>query len=222
MRKYFNKFIAVILAITIMMSFSLVAFAKDETQSFETNNNETVAKLYLMSCIYFFPISGHTWIYVENLSDEPIQVGLYEVPVGEGVSIGSFCFTAYDGAGIYYNLEAYRENKNDNQDSHYSISKELNRDELKALSDDIAGYVNYWDLYFNCAFFSFSTWNAATKGLVLIPMVLPGISQIQVMIAGGKKGSVNMYYPRRDQIFRQKGSKDNAKLVLVSDKTFNR
>ncbi len=236
MKKSLKKIVAFLLSIAVIMSCSVFVFAY-ETENLnlelssaeeavsvaesEAQDNEIVARFYLMSCMYIFPISGHTWIYVENLSDEPIQVGLYEVPVGEGVSIGSYCFTAYDGPGLYYNLEAHRENKNDNQDTHYSIATDLNKAELKHLSDDIAGYVNYWDFYFNCAFFSFSIYNGNSNGF-LIPLVIPGISQIQVILAGGKQGSVGMFVPTRDQVLRQKGSLDNAELVPVCDKTFDR
>ncbi len=182
--------------------------------------NAIVASFSIMSCIYFWPISGHTWLYVENLSDEPIQVGLYEVPVGEGVSIGSFAFTSRDGWGLYYNLEAFRENNSQNSGKHWSITQYLNKAQLKEVSDDIAGYVNYWDFYFNCAFFTFSIWNANSKNF-FIPLVIPAISQMELRIAGAEKGVKEMYYPRRDQVFRQKGSKSNARLVPASDKTLD-
>lgn len=169
-RKITAFFIAVLLAVSCA-SRTFAAGTNDATRS-ETDSDEIVATVSLLSCMYLFPISGHTWIYVENLSDKKQTVGLYDVPVGQGVSIGSFAFTASDGWGIYYNLEAYRENRDDNMGNHWSVTKSLTQSELDDLSAEIANYINYWDFYFNCAFFSFSIWNDAS-GSFLIPLVIP-------------------------------------------------
>ena len=80
--------------------------------------------------------------------------------------------------------------------------------------------MNYWDFYFNCAFFAFSIWNSVS-GDFLIPLVIPAISQLEVILAGGKKGVLEMYEPTEDQIFRQRGSGSSAYLEPVSDWTIN-
>ncbi len=212
MKNLFKKSISLLLVVVMLFSFAQVGFASELNKEAKAKDNEIVATLSLMSCMYFFPVSGHTWLYVENLSDKPIQVGLYTVPVGEGVSIGSFAFTSRDGWGLYYNLEAYREYMNNNYADHWSKTKPLTRQELEKVSNDIKDYLNYWDFYFNCAYFSFSIWNANTDDF-LIPPVIPALAQMEVRIAGAKKGVMKMYAPRRDQVFRQKGSKDKAYLV---------
>ena len=56
----------------------------------------------------------------------------------------------------------------------------------------------------------------------MIPLVLPGISQIEVIIDGGKKGVLEMYQPTEDQIFRQRGSGSSAYLEPISADTLNR
>lgn len=228
-----KKLTAFLTAAAILLTFSCSASAAEPTEEIqETVSEETVipesggedeivATVSVCSCIYVFPISGHTWIYVENLSDKVQRVGLYDLPVGQGVSIGSFSFSVSDGFGIYYNLEAYRENRDNNSANHWSITKELTQKELDSLSKSIAGYVNYWGFYFNCAFFAFSIWNSAS-GDFLIPLVLPGISQIEVIIDGGKKGVLEMYQPTEDQIFRQRGSGSSAYLEPISADTLNR
>ncbi len=210
MKNKLKKFLCIFMVLITVFSFSVIGYAENE-ESTETDE-EIVATFSLMSCIYVFPISGHTWLYIENKSDEPIQVGLYEVPVGEGVSIGSFAFTSRDGWGIYYNLEALRENRNERHDIHWSKTVELNKSQLEKLSNDIADYINYWDFYFNCAFFAFSIWNSNTDDF-LFPLVIPAISQAQVKSVGAEKGVLEMYFPREDQVFRQKGSRDKAYLV---------
>lgn len=235
MKTNFKKIISILLAVIMMMPLSAAAFAAEaddgstetavteETEILEESvisEDDIVATVSVCSCIYFWPISGHTWIYVHNLSDEPIKVGLYEVPVGQGVSVGAFSFSVYDGWGLYYNLEAYRENRDNNSDDHWTITKELTAGELEDLSNDIANYTNYWDFYFNCAFFAFSIWNSAS-GDLLVPLVIPAISQFEIIIDGGKKGELEMYYPTADQVYRQRLSGDKAYLEPVSQTTLN-
>lgn len=230
----FKRFFAFILAVIMLMSVSTVSFAAeesfDETVAEETLTEENipeedltekVATVSVCSCIYVWPISGHTWIYVHNYSGEPIQVGLYEVPAGQGVSVGSFSFSVRDGWGLYYNLEAYRENRDDNSANHWTITKELNADELEILSSSLKDYPNYWGFAANCATFAFSIWNSVT-GDHFFSLLIPAISQFMVRVGGGEKGVMEMYYPTREQIFRQVGSGGEACLEPVSDETFNR
>lgn len=215
-----KKIISIFLVFVMMISsFCLTAYAEDEIIE-EKDENEIVATVSLCSCLYFFPIMGHTWIYVENLSDEVQRVGLYDLPVGEGVSVGTFAFSVHDGLGVYYNLECFRQNRDNNIGNIWSVTKELTQSELDSLSKNLANYVNYWDLYFNCAFFAFSIWNSVSRSF-LIPPVLPGIFHIQVMLIGAKKGVLDLYEAKPDQVFRQRGSLDSAYLEPVSDKTLN-
>ena len=215
-----KKLLSLVLAAVMLFSAACVTAYADGSLTEQEDENEIVATVSICSCIYFFPISGHTWIYVENLSDRVQRVGLYDLPVGQGVSIGSFSFSVADGWGIYYNVEAFRENRDNNSSNHWTKTKELTQSELDSLSNNIANYVNYWDFYFNCAFFAFSIWNSVS-GDFLIPLVIPAISQLEVILAGGKKGVLEMYEPTEDQIFRQRGSGSSAYLEPVSDWTIN-
>lgn len=215
-----KKLLSLVLAAVMLFSAACVTAYADGSLTEQEDENEIVATVSICSCIYFFPISGHTWIYVENLSDRVQRVGLYDLPVGQGVSIGSFSFSVADGWGVYYNIEAFRENRDNNSSNHWTKTKELTQSELDSLSNNIANYVNYWDFYFNCAFFAFSIWNSVS-GDFLIPLVIPAISQLEVILAGGKKGVLEMYEPTEDQIFRQRGSGSSAYLEPVSDWTIN-
>lgn len=215
-----KKLLSLVLAAVMLISAACVTAYADGSLTEQEDENEIVATVSICSCIYFFPISGHTWIYVENLSDRVQRVGIYDLPVGQGVSIGSFSFSVADGWGVYYNIEAFRENRDNNSSNHWTKTKELTQSELDSLSNNIANYVNYWDFYFNCAFFAFSIWNSVS-GDFLIPLVIPAISQLEVILAGGKKGVLEMYEPTEDQIFRQRGSGSSAYLEPVSDWTIN-
>jgi hypothetical protein len=127
---------------------------------------------------------GHAWIYVENLTDGPIQVGHYTLPANEGVSVGLFSFTCDDGIGIYYNVEAYCCNVHGG-DGLVSITTDLDEGELNKLSNKLLDYPNHWDPFFNCMYFAFSMWNSVS-GRKVIPLVIPAFGQLQLRMHGGK------------------------------------
>lgn len=216
LKKAVSLFLVIVLAFTaVVPSFA----AEPEAETVEPQE-KAVARFTLFSTIYFFPVAGHEWIYVENLTDEPMQVGLYTVPAGEGVSVGCFSFSVSDGWGLYYNVEAYRENRDDNIDNCWSITQYLTQSEVEKLSRDLKNYPNMWSFYFNCMFFAFSIWNSNSDDF-LIPLVIPVFGQLQVILNGGQKGVAQMYYPRPDQQFKQEGTGSSARLVHVSEETLN-
>lgn len=211
-----KRVISLLLAIMIVFTAAQTAFAESETGI----EDETVAKIWVCSNMSIPLVIGHTYVYVQNLSDEPIKVGVYEVPVGEGVSVGCFAFSAYDGWGIYYNLEAYRENKKGKEGRIWSKSEPLTAEELENMNDYLLSYLNHWDPIFNCSYFSYSVWNAAT-GDFLIPSPLPIIAHLMLMITGGEKGTLDMFFADESQVYRQRGMGDSAYIEHVSTATLN-
>ncbi len=228
-----KKFFSILLILAMLFSFTSLAYTQEtplqeeETSQSETENpeepqqeepqqedpNEIVANLYVVSRLLAFPFVGHAWIYCENLSDETIRVGLYDVPPGEGVSVGCMAFTTHDGFGIYYNVESWREKQNNRESSYWSKKKTLTKEGVDKLTNALISYPNMWMLYFDCAFFAYTIWNGVT-GQFLIPCGIPGLSILSVMI-GGQKGSCSMYQPREDQVFRQEGNGGSASLKAI-------
>ena len=237
-----KRIISVLVAIIMIFSVPSVAFAtenaeqttvtsdentqpSEETQNTEVNDEQStddgvVATLSLCSAIYVWPISGHAWIYLHNNSDEPITVGHYEVPVGQGVSVGVFSFSVNDGWGIYYNIEAYKENTKNRMDKVWSKSEELDAQELAILNERLLSYPNYWGFIGNCATFAFSMWNSVTHD-GYFSLLIPAITQFMIMVSGGEKGVLEMYCPPRENVYRLKGSGEDAYLTGVSDYTAN-
>ena len=82
---YVYVFISLLLAIIIIVSACIPAFAKSE----ENKAEKPIATLSLCSCIYVWPIAGHTWIYVHNTSKKPIQVGLYSEKIRPQATVTS-------------------------------------------------------------------------------------------------------------------------------------
>lgn len=227
-----KRIISVLVAMIMILSVPSVAFATEDVEqttvaseetveSTETNDEPStddgvVATLSICSAIYVWPVSGHTWIYVHNNSDKPITVGHYEVPVGEGVSVGVFSFSVNDGWGIYYNIEAYKENTKNRMDKVWSKSEELDAHELETLNKRLLSYPNYWGFGGNCATFAFSMWNSVTHD-GYFSLLIPAITQFMLMVSGGQKGVLEMYCPPREHVYRLKGSGENAYLIGVSD-----
>lgn len=229
-----KRFICSLLAGVIVFSLSVTAFAQDSVSAEEqtTSENETtyqndssdgakksdtVAKFSICSCMSTPVVAGHTYIYLENLSDHPLQVGLYEVPVGQGVSVGTLSISVHDGWGIYYNIETYREPREGHFPQIWSKTIELDEEGVKKLDKKLDGFVNYWGPFFNCSFFAFAVWNSIA-GDFLIPLVIPGLSHLVVM-AVGEEGVLELYKSEPNQVFRQKGTGKSAYLVPVSEKT---
>ncbi len=222
--KITKKILATLLTITML--FSTAVFASAESDGVEVGSNaatnealasDTVAKIYLNCQDFTFPIRGHSWIYVENLSDEELQIGLYTLPPNEGVSAGTFSFSVSDGFGIYYNVEAFRRNERP-QKNCYTISEELNMEQVKKLSDALVQRLNTWDFFFNCVSFSFTMWNAAT-GDHLVPTFLPGIATLKLRVRGAEKDVLKMYYPEPSRVYQQVGTGKDATLKPVSEST---
>ncbi len=225
-----KRIIAVLTAIAIVLAVPFAAFAAENdgqpvavyeednnlTEQDSTESDETVATLSLCSAVYVWPISGHAWIYVHNNSDEPIKVGHYEVPVGEGVSVGVFSFSVSDGWGIYYNVEAYKENTKNRMDKVRSKSVEIDANELEVLNNKLLSYPNYWGFIGNCATFAFAMWNSVThEGY--FSLLIPAITDFMLMVSGGKRGNLEMFCPSRDNVYRLKGCGEDARLERASD-----
>lgn len=210
-----KRIIALLLAVIMSFSVSTVGWAAEDLpeetteivsdsveESTENNENEIVATLYLCSNITVWPIVGHAWIYVENLSDEPIDVGLYcGVESGKGVSVGSFSFSVWDGWGIYYNLEAYRERNNDR---YLYVSKDMTRSDLDKLNNALKSYPNYWGIAGNCATFAFSIWNTV-NGSAYFSLLIPAITHFTVLLMGGTSGEQIMSPVDENEVKRQSG-----------------
>ena len=86
--KTFKKIVAVIMIIvTLFCSFAFVVSAEDANA---IDENEYVATVYVCQKARLHYMSGHTWLYFVNLTNHDLQVGLYTLPKGQGVSVGTY------------------------------------------------------------------------------------------------------------------------------------
>jgi hypothetical protein len=178
------------------------------------DENEVVANFYVFLIESLPHPIGHTWVYIENLTDRELQVGLYTLPPHEGVSVG--VLARPDGWGIYYNVESYAQNTH-GMGKHISMSDPLTAKQLKKVSKTIINYVNHWDPIFNCMYFAFKVWNSGSRR-ILLPLLFPVVGKLQMAIYRHEMNA-EMKPVRRDQCFKQVGFGKFAYLKEISDRS---
>ncbi len=204
--KNLKKIVAVLLSIVVvagmlMLPTSAASIIKDD--------EEIVARMYVGHKARYLNLSGHTWVYFENLTNHNITVGAYTVKPNKGVSVGTYGYSIADGRGLYYNVEAWRY-RNIATTEYIGLSKELTADELETVSKRIRNS-GTWDYTLNCAFFAFKIWDAI-PGHPLVYIMIPTLHQLQILIVPNHDGFA-MYKPKLNEIFKQVGRGDNATLV---------
>ena len=171
-------------------------------------DNDIVANLYVFYDKSDIHGMGHTWIYVENLTDHELKVGAYTLPADEGVSVGTV--PEYDGWGIYYNIEAYQQTIYGMEDQ-LSMKEEITLKKLRRVSNFIIYYPNFWDpVFFNCMLFAFLAWDMGSFK-ILIPLFFPIIGKIQMLIYPHETGTL-MKPVTKDKVYRQTGMAGWVKL----------
>lgn len=210
MKRIFKSAASLMLVLAIIFSIAAPSFAA---------NDPVVARMYVITYLEGTSWTDHAFVYFENLSKQTLRVGLYDLPVGQGVSVGCYAASRADGYGIYYNVEAHCANKY-GQSGWMSISKDLTKNELNKATNAIINARNGWDFVFNCMYFAFQVWNKTT-GDNLVSLIFPVFGQIQLKMRGGRSGP-KMYFAREDQVFRQRGKGSSAYLTGVSRGTLDK
>lgn len=177
----------------------------------------STARIYLCSKLNF-PGVGHIFIYVENLTDEPIKVGQIVLEKDQAVSMGSFGFQRSDGWGVYYNTESYLYGKED-YSSLVCMSEEIDSAHLAKLNKFLEGY-NFWELFINCVFFAVGAWNSCTNTFIL-PVSFPVFCRMQINAHKNDK-ITQMYIPERDNVYHVKGTGSRQSLVVCSNKSLKK
>lgn len=210
MKRIFKSAVSLMVALVIIFSIAAPSFAA---------NDPVVARMYVITYLEGTSWTDHAFVYFENLSGQTLKVGLYNLPAGQGVSVGCYAASRADGYGIYYNVEAHCANKY-GQSGWMSISKDLTKNELNKATNAIINARNGWDFVFNCMYFAFQVWNKTT-GDNLVSLIFPVFGQLQLKMRGGRSGP-KLYFAREDQVYRQRGRGSSAYLTGVSKGTLNK
>lgn len=207
--KNFKRIIAVILtAAMLVCSFSFVLASAADT----AEEPKYVARMTMGYRDGAKMFEGHSFLYFENLTDEEIMVGVYPLPAGETVSVGSFG-SMVDGPGLYYNVEAYRYTFLKLTD-YISISKMLTAEDLEAVNDKIK-ISGMWNKFFNCTYFAITTWNTV-PGQFMLWLIFPEFCNMEIKSFSNHGGYFPMVMPSKEQVYKQTGNGDTAALTPAS------
>lgn len=204
--KKLNKLIAVLLVVAALVSVFMIPAAAASPDDEE----KIVARMYIGHKPRYGNLSGHTWVYIENLTNHDLTVGAYNLKKGKGVSVGTFGYSIMDGRGLYYNVEAYRY-RNVELSTYIALSKELTQADLDKVSNTIL-YSGAWSYLLNCAFSAFNIWNSV-PGEPLVYVVFPMLHQFQILFNLNHTEGFKMTSPTMDDIYKQIGVGSNATLV---------
>lgn len=99
---------------------------------------------------------GHSFLSVENLSDEEITVGKMTVGAGEEIALGTWSVKAH--FGLWYNLEGNYSKDYNKYDGRISVSIGLTLDDLAKVNEYIEDN-DHWGVYKNCSYFALNLYN---------------------------------------------------------------
>ena len=202
----------------VLMCFSTSSMAL-AAQTSASGDDKIVANFYIYVMVTDIHPVGHMWVYLENLTDKPMEVGYYTIPAKKGMSVG--VFARKDGLGIYYNVEAYTQTVY-GMENQYCLKDELTADKVQDVSDALIDAANHWDPIFNCMYFAFKIWNAGcSRGNKLLHLVWPPLGTLQIKLKTPLRG-VLMKGVTIDKAYRQVGSGSKGYLVPATLKSLGR
>ena len=204
-----KKAIAVIMVIfTVLCSFSFVVGAEDAKAA---DDKEYVATVYVCQEMQPPYIMGHTWLYFRNLTDHTITVGVYPLPKGECVSVGTYGLSIKGGRGLYYNIESYRYNNPTKEKDFVCLKKNVTQKQLDTMSGQITRN-GIWSFLLNCSFAPFMVWDSVF-GQFLPYLIFPILARLCIIMYPQHEGGFYLDNPKSDQIFKQVGWGKNARLI---------
>lgn len=99
---------------------------------------------------------GHSFLSVENISDEDIIVGKMTLGAGEEIALGTWSVKAH--FGLWYNLEGNYTKAYRKYDGRISVSIGLTLDDLDKVNEYIKDN-DHWGVYKNCSYFALNLYN---------------------------------------------------------------
>ncbi len=154
----FNKiFFLLILFIVLMIGISC-------NDSFETieKQDDDIIKMQLVSydgkseSYNFIKSLGHSFIVLENISDEEIEFFTFKIRSNEMITFSWWAIDIH--MGVWFNIEPYFINEMNRYDQRYSVIQYLNYEDLSNINDFITKY-DYYNPLDNCAKRCLEVWN---------------------------------------------------------------
>lgn len=209
--KNLRKIIALLIAVITVIGVFAIPATVNAADADETEE-PIVARMYLGHKPRNYNMSGHTWIYIENLTNHDIQVGAFTVKKGKGVSTGTYGTQINDGKGLYYNVEAWRY-KNSDPASYYYLYKDLTESQLEKVSSRIL-MAGTWSYILNCGYYALGIWNCV-PGKTIMFLVWPFLTQVQMLLDPDCSTGFPMIKPKKTDCYKQVGTGNQAYLIQV-------
>jgi len=99
---------------------------------------------------------GHTFLSVENISNNAFAVGDMVVNPGENITIG--LWSVFEHFGVWYNIESNYIKEHNKYDERVSITIGVNLEDITKISGIIKDN-DAWTPLYNCSKFALDVWN---------------------------------------------------------------
>ena len=157
MMKFTKRILSVMLSLCLVLCCSIPAFAAETTT--------TVGTLTIFSSndggSSSWNLSGHAFLAFENTSSSDITVGGLTVASGEEITFGTWG-NQDAHHGIWYNLESYLINNQNDYANRASLSMSVTQDDVDEINTIIANN-DTWALLNNCSSFAVRVWNQVSS-----------------------------------------------------------
>lgn len=159
-----KKIISLIFILIFVCSVSVTLFACGEDRSYKVEfGDNDVARLTLFAFDgsterkWGLMNLGHSWISIENISDNVLDLNDRKINCGEIVSIGTW--SMLDHFGVWYNVESGYISEYNRYDGRVSITIGLSEDELHTVCEFISSH-DKWNFLYNCSKFALNLYNS--------------------------------------------------------------
>lgn len=167
----------------------------------EANENSPVARMYL--CATLNSLTGHIWLYFENISEKDINVGYITLAPGSTSSVGNLGNMRANGGGTYYNGEAFMAGyTNGKVNFTVSLKTDISEKQLETVSERIKSMNTYILVGSNCGDFATKVWNSVSPKKV-INLLLPVVTAVEMILVGGTIGEFSMRIPNIEECYKQ-------------------
>ena len=103
---------------------------------------------------------GHSFIGIQNISDEDIYIYNYKISPNESISIGTW--SIWEHWGVWFNVESNYISIHNKYDGRLSITTGINNNDLEKLTKYIEDE-DKWTLLGNCSYFALNMWNCVSE-----------------------------------------------------------
>lgn len=157
LKKFFVNLILLILSVNILSGCENID-TKRQTQM--SSSDVAILTLFTFDgkseSVFGLMNLGHSFLSVENISDNTINIGKMEVEPKETIAVGTWSISAH--FGVWYNVESNYILEHNKYDGRVSISRGISKNDCEKISQFILEN-DKWTPFTNCSKFAIKLWN---------------------------------------------------------------